>query len=79
MAADNGRAREFIRRKDYKDKTRCYECGVSIYLSVWCALVGINGLQESGHLSYTCPNNVLGDREQPKPKQKQKQQKLKSK
>lgn len=61
MAADNGRTREFIRRKDYKDKSRCYECG------------------QSGHLSYTCPHNILGDREQPKTKQKQKRQKPKSK
>ena len=29
IARDNGRASEFIRRKDYKDKSRCYECGVS--------------------------------------------------
>ena len=30
IAKDNGRTTEFIRRKDYKDKSRCYECGVSI-------------------------------------------------
>ena len=29
IAKDNGRAPEFIRRKEYKDKTKCYECGVS--------------------------------------------------
>ncbi|XP_065912526.1 zinc finger CCHC-type and RNA-binding motif-containing protein 1-like [Dysidea avara] len=52
IATDNGRAREFIKRKDYRDKSRCYECG------------------QSGHLSYCCPTNILGDREQPKPKQK---------
>jgi len=28
IAKDNGRATEFIRRKVYKDKSRCYECGV---------------------------------------------------
>jgi len=37
IAKDNGRATEFIRRKVYKDKSRCYECGVRfifwIYLS----------------------------------------------
>jgi U11/U12 small nuclear ribonucleoprotein SNRNP31 len=27
MAKDNGRAREFIKRKEYPDKTKCYECG----------------------------------------------------
>ncbi|GFZ05865.1 RNA recognition motif and CCHC-type zinc finger domains containing protein [Actinidia rufa] len=27
IASDNGRASEFIRRKVYKDKSRCYECG----------------------------------------------------
>jgi len=30
IAKDNGRASEFIRRKVYKDKSRCYECGVCI-------------------------------------------------
>ena len=30
IAKDNGRAAEFIRRKVYKDKSRCYECGVCI-------------------------------------------------
>jgi len=29
IAKDNGRASEFIRKKVYKDKSRCYECGVS--------------------------------------------------
>ena len=29
IAKDNGRAPEFIRRKEYKDKSKCYECGVS--------------------------------------------------
>ena len=32
-------------------------------------------MQQSGHLSYCCPSNILGDREQPKPKQKQKKRK----
>lgn len=50
IAADNGRASEFIRRRVYKDKSRCYECG------------------EEGHLSYECPRNQLGSREQPNPK-----------
>lgn len=54
IAADNGRTKDFIKRKVYKDKSRCYECG------------------ESGHLSYNCPKNQLGDREKPlkKPKRK---------
>ncbi len=29
IAKDNGRAADYIRRKVYKDKSRCYECGVS--------------------------------------------------
>ncbi|GAB1599860.1 zinc finger CCHC-type and RNA-binding motif-containing protein 1-like isoform X1 [Argonauta hians] len=53
IAKDNGRTPEFIRRKIYKDKSHCYECG------------------NEGHLSYNCPNNLLGDREQP-PKKKRK-------
>ena len=52
IAKDNGRASEFIRRRYYKDKSRCYECG------------------EFGHLSFRCPKNALGDREQPVKKKK---------
>jgi U11/U12 small nuclear ribonucleoprotein SNRNP31 len=36
VAHDNGRAAEFIRRKTYKDKTRCYECGDYGHLSFEC-------------------------------------------
>lgn len=54
IAKDNGRTPEFIRKKIYKDKSRCYECG------------------GEGHLSYKCPNNLLGDREQPVKKKKKK-------
>ncbi|MBN3298379.1 ZCRB1 protein, partial [Amia calva] len=57
IAIDNGRASEFIRRRNYTDKTRCYECG------------------DSGHLSYACPKNLLGEREPPKKKEKKKKKK----
>lgn len=36
IAKDNGRATEFIRRKVYKDKSRCYECGEDGHLSYRC-------------------------------------------
>lgn len=36
IAADNGRAAEFIRRRVYKDKSRCYECGEGGHLSYEC-------------------------------------------
>lgn len=36
MAIDNGRNAEFIRRKNYPDKTRCYECGEEGHLSYKC-------------------------------------------
>ncbi|KAI8511096.1 Zinc finger CCHC-type and RNA-binding motif-containing protein 1 [Branchiostoma belcheri] len=36
MAKDNGRASEFIRRKVYKDKSQCYECGEEGHLSYAC-------------------------------------------
>ncbi|XP_056429930.1 zinc finger CCHC-type and RNA-binding motif-containing protein 1 isoform X3 [Hyla sarda] len=52
IAIDNGRATEFIRRRNYTDKSRCYECG------------------DTGHLSYACPKNMLGDREPPQKKEK---------
>lgn len=54
IATDNGRTKDFIKRRVYKDKSRCYECG------------------DSGHLSYNCPKNTLGDRDRPlkKPKKK---------
>lgn len=32
IAIDNGRATEFIRRRNYTDKSKCYECGVSANL-----------------------------------------------
>lgn len=58
IANDNGRATEFIRKKQYPDKTQCYECG------------------ESGHLSYNCSKNMLGDREQPPKKEKRRKRKF---
>ncbi|CAG2220900.1 ZCRB1 [Mytilus edulis] len=33
VAKDNGRAKEFIKRKDYPDKSRCYECGEEGHLN----------------------------------------------
>nr|XP_016462990.1 PREDICTED: U11/U12 small nuclear ribonucleoprotein 31 kDa protein-like [Nicotiana tabacum] len=36
IASDNGRAAEFIRKKIYKDKSRCYECGEEGHLSYEC-------------------------------------------
>ena len=35
IANDNGRATEFIRRKNYPDKTRCYECGVRLFINIY--------------------------------------------
>uniref|UniRef100_A0A8C5VKL6 RRM domain-containing protein n=1 Tax=Microcebus murinus TaxID=30608 RepID=A0A8C5VKL6_MICMU len=58
IAIDNGRAAEFIRRRNYFDKSKCYEYG------------------ESGHLSYACPKNMLGEREPPKKKEKKKKKKI---
>ncbi|KAL3838284.1 hypothetical protein ACJIZ3_022875 [Penstemon smallii] len=36
IASDNGRAAEFIRKKEYKDKSKCYECGEEGHLSYEC-------------------------------------------
>ncbi|KAG7260799.1 hypothetical protein CRUP_010754 [Coryphaenoides rupestris] len=36
IAVDNGRATEFIRRRNYQDKTKCYECGDEGHLSYAC-------------------------------------------
>lgn len=36
IAKDNGRAAEFIRRREYPDKTKCYECGEEGHLSYKC-------------------------------------------
>ncbi|KAM9496538.1 zinc finger CCHC-type and RNA-binding motif-containing protein 1 [Clarias gariepinus] len=60
IAVDNGRAAEFIRRRNYTDKSKCYECG------------------EDGHLSYSCPKNLLGEREPPPKKDKKKKKKTKN-
>ncbi len=43
IAVDNGRAAEFIRRREYPDKSHCYECGVSRILIISGTFVlGIN-------------------------------------
>ncbi|CAH8488008.1 unnamed protein product [Schistosoma turkestanicum] len=36
IARDNGRAAEFIRRREYPNKSRCYECGSFGHLSYKC-------------------------------------------
>ncbi|XP_037067925.1 zinc finger CCHC-type and RNA-binding motif-containing protein 1-like [Pollicipes pollicipes] len=36
LARDNGRAAEFVRRREYPDKSRCYECGEAGHLSYAC-------------------------------------------
>ncbi|XP_065829163.1 zinc finger CCHC-type and RNA-binding motif-containing protein 1-like [Oscarella lobularis] len=36
IAKDNGRAADFIKRKTYPDKSRCYECGADGHLSYEC-------------------------------------------
>ncbi|KAJ6892474.1 U11/U12 small nuclear ribonucleoprotein 31 kDa protein [Populus alba x Populus x berolinensis] len=36
IAADNGRATEFIKKRVYKDKSKCYECGEDGHLSYEC-------------------------------------------
>ena len=36
IAKDNGRTPEFIKRKEYKDKSACYECGEAGHLSFKC-------------------------------------------
>ncbi|KAK6617302.1 hypothetical protein RUM44_005633 [Polyplax serrata] len=60
IASDNGRSSEFIRRRDYPNKSKCYECG------------------EEGHLSYKCPQNVLGERQPPPKKQRIRKKKIKA-
>lgn len=36
IATDNGRAASFIKKRIYKDKSRCYECGEEGHLSYEC-------------------------------------------
>lgn len=36
IAKDNGRAEEFTQRRNYPDKSRCYECGEFGHLSYKC-------------------------------------------
>lgn len=36
IAKDNGRSAEFIHKKQYPDKSRCYECGDEGHLSYAC-------------------------------------------
>lgn len=37
IAIDNGRSTEFIRRRNYPDKNKCYECGEEGHLSYACS------------------------------------------
>ncbi|XP_049530184.1 zinc finger CCHC-type and RNA-binding motif-containing protein 1-like [Anopheles darlingi] len=48
IAKDNGKGAENAVRKNYSNKTRCFECG------------------SDGHMSYSCPNNVLGSKTPPR-------------
>ncbi|KAM9771947.1 zinc finger CCHC-type and RNA-binding motif-containing protein 1 isoform 1-T2 [Syngnathus typhle] len=87
IALDNGRATEFIRRRNYTDKSRCYECGVGtivlfffqhvccVYLGQFTAIYSATIYQDTGHMSYACPKNMLGEREPPKKKEKKKKKK----
>ncbi|XP_055851436.1 zinc finger CCHC-type and RNA-binding motif-containing protein 1-like [Episyrphus balteatus] len=36
IAKDNGRGTEFVKRREYTDKTRCYQCGEFGHLSYKC-------------------------------------------
>lgn len=36
IAVDNGRSTEFIRKRQYTDKSVCYECGKEGHLSYKC-------------------------------------------
>ncbi|UJR09981.1 hypothetical protein I4U23_014205 [Adineta vaga] len=60
LAIDNGRTREFLRKREYPDKSKCFECG------------------ESGHLSYVCPKNTLGNRQPPVKKRKKAKNKIRT-
>ena len=56
VAKDNGRTKEFIKRKEYTDKSRCYECGVRIVLSI----SNCNCLNMCTHTLYNvCVTQVL--------------------
>lgn len=46
IAADNGRTKDFIKRKVYKDKSRCYECGESGHLSYMCPKNQLGGREK---------------------------------
>uniref|UniRef100_A0A8W7PKP8 CCHC-type domain-containing protein n=1 Tax=Anopheles coluzzii TaxID=1518534 RepID=A0A8W7PKP8_ANOCL len=50
IAKDNGKSAQHAQRKQYPDKSRCYECGTE------------------GHMSYSCPKNVLGNKTPPRKK-----------
>ncbi|XP_026478807.1 zinc finger CCHC-type and RNA-binding motif-containing protein 1-like isoform X2 [Ctenocephalides felis] len=38
IASDNGRTKDFIKRKEYLDKSSCYECGEKGHLSYKCPI-----------------------------------------
>lgn len=43
--------------------------------SVSLFLLDLMPIQDTGHLSYACPKNILGDRDPPKKKEKKKKKK----
>jgi U11/U12 small nuclear ribonucleoprotein SNRNP31 len=68
IAADNGRNAEFIKRREYPDKSRCYECGEEGHLSYKVCTTRCLSY------NYQCPKNVLGEREKPKKERKKRAQ-----
>ncbi|XP_031828838.1 zinc finger CCHC-type and RNA-binding motif-containing protein 1 [Nomia melanderi] len=75
IAVDNGRSTEFIRRRDYPDKSQCYECGEEGHLSYNCRYntlgprnppakkIRIRKKQRTNNSQHTNDNNRNSDNE----------------
>lgn len=66
IAKDNGRASEFIKRKEYKDKSHCYECGEEGHLSYKCPknLLGEREVVKKKKKKKQKADNMTGDNDE---------------
>ena len=63
IAKDNGRSEEFIRKRTYPDKSRCYECGETGHLSYQCPENALGSRAPPEKVKKERKTRALGDAE----------------